>query len=105
MFINKLVATATGIPEFTWDAPAELVDACAKIGFVLAIIWVIFILFQFALPSRQGGGRKLSRIGVMGFLGAAALILLLFNIEQLPVVVNAIIALINWLAELFGGIG
>ena len=99
------LANAAAIPQFSWSPPPELVDACTKIGFVLAVIWVLYILFQFALPSRQGGGRKLSRIGVMGFLGAAAIILLMFNISNLPDIVNWIISIINWLAELFGTIG
>jgi hypothetical protein len=71
---------------------------------VLAVIWVLFILFQFALPSKQGGGRKLSRIGVMGFLGAGALILLLFNIASLPAIINWIIQVINYIAGLFSTI-
>jgi len=98
---NLLKTAYAAIPQFSWSPPTELIDACTKIGFVLAVIWVLFILFQFALPSRQGGGRKLSRIGVMGFIGAAALIVLLFNIANLPDIVNWIIEIVNWIAELF----
>jgi hypothetical protein len=103
--MSKLQSAAAAISEFSWTPPQELVDACTKIGFVLGIIWVLFILFQFALPSKQGGGRKLSRIGVMGFLGAGALIVLLFNIKQLPDIVNWIIGICNWVVDLFVSIG
>jgi len=102
--MNIIKSVAAVIPQFQWDVPQELQDACMKIGFVLAVIWFLYIAFQFALPSRQGGGRKLSRIGVMGFVGAAALILLLFNIGSLPDIVNWVIGIINWCAELFGSI-
>ena len=98
---NLIKSAYAALPQFSWTPPPELVDACTKIGFVLALIWVLYILFQFALPSRQGGGRKLSRIGVMGFLGAAAIIVLMFNISSLPAVVNWIIGIANWLTELF----
>lgn len=101
--LKNIVAEA--IAHFNWTVAPELADVCTKIGFVLAVIWVVFILAQFALPSKQGGGRKLSRIGVMGFLGAAALILLLFNINALPDIVNWIIDVINWVGQLLSTIG
>lgn len=104
MSIVKSLLAADPIPTFTWTVPPELQDACMKIGFVLAVIWFIFIAFQFALPGRQGGGRKLSRIGAMGFIGAALLILLLFNISSLPDIVNWVIGVINWIADLIGSI-
>ena len=97
-------ALATVIQPVTWVVPTELVDVGTKVGFVLAVIWVIYVLAQFALPSRQGGGSKLRRVGVFGFLGAAAVILLLFNLQSLPAVVNWIIQVINWIAALFGSI-
>lgn len=92
------------IQPVTWTVPAELVDSGSKVGFVLAIIWVIYVLAQFALPSRQGGGSKLRRVGFLGFLGAALVILLLFNLQSLPAVVNWLVQVINWIAALFGSI-
>lgn len=88
-------------PSVDWNPGEDLKDACRKGAFFLAAVWLFWVLFQFALPKKRqmmaGGG-----MGAGRFVGAAALIVILLDIELVPTIINWVLEGIWWVGSLLG---
>jgi len=87
-------------PQITWNPSSELQSWSTKAAFVIAMIWILYLVAQFALPGRRSGG--LGRGGAVKFIGAAFLIILLMDLKLLPTIINNVMSIIWYIFDLFG---
>src|SRR5699024_684342 len=96
-----LVAKDLDAPKVDWSPTAGMKEACRKAAFFLAALWLFWVLLQFALPKK----RQMMAGGQMGagrFVGAAALIVILLDLDLVPTIINWVLEGIWWVADLVG---
>ena len=81
------IAAAITPPQISWVPAPEIQVWSTRAAFVILMIWLGFILMQFALPSKRGGG-GLGRGGGAKFIGTAALIVVLMDLKFVPTIIN-----------------
>lgn len=90
--------------QVPWNVSPEVVSTCRTIGFFLGLIWLVWLLAQFALPKNRnnmmvgGGGGKVAQ-----FIGAAVVIVILMDINMIPTIINWIIAAVVGIWNLLFG--
>lgn len=97
---TAVVLAAPQPPQITWTPSGELQKWATNGAFVIALIWVVFLIAQFIIPSKRSGG--LGRGGMVKFIGAAFVIILLMDLKLLPTIINNILSIIWYLFDLIG---
>lgn len=85
--------------NWAWTPPAELQNITRKIAFFLGIIWVVYVISQFVVPGKRGGGRNVKIGGILMVLFA---IVVLCNLTILPAIVNVAGRLVYLMGQAFG---
>lgn len=89
-------------PSIDWTVDAELKSTLRKGAFILAGIWILYLLFKSAFPGRGGGMGGAGTMSPGKVVGAAALILILLDIDLLQTLINWILKFIWWCGALVG---
>lgn len=97
---NAIVAAPPQAPNITWTPDPELKKWAARGAFVVALVWIVFAVAQFVIPSRRAGG--LGRGGAGKFIGVAVVIILLMDLDLVPLVINNILNLVWYFFDLVG---
>lgn len=87
-------------PTVNWNPDPTLVALCRNLAFFLALLWVVFLVANFAIPKKRqsfGGQGQGARFA----MGAVAIILLL-DITMVGALINSILGIIWWIGGLFG---
>lgn len=108
MSVNLVVHAVTSIfgaafvpPQIVWTVTPEIQGWSSKGAFVIILIWLANLLMQFAIPSRRGGG-GLGRGGAAKFVGVAVLVVIMLDLNLLPVVINNLLAFLSGAANILG---
>lgn len=89
-------------PSIDWTVSAELKSTLRKGAFILAGIWILYLLLKSAFPGRGGGMGGAGTMSPGKMVGAAALILVLLDIDLLRTLINWILQFIWWCGALIG---
>lgn len=92
--------SAPTIP-WDWKPSPELQSFFRKLAFILGLVWIVYILAQYAVPSKRsrmmGGQIKMGNI-----VAAGVLIVMMLDLALVPTAVNFVINVFWQLAGLFG---
>lgn len=91
--------------------PQSVINIARVLSVLLALGWVILIIFKFAAPSSQGsGGSLIQKLGGFGpLLAGAVAFMALWDLEATTSVVNAFMrvgyTLWSWMTSGLGNVG
>lgn len=103
--VQSLVPTAVGgkaegaVWNWSWTPPNDLQEITRKIAFFLGVIWVFYVISQFVIPGKRGGGRNVKLTGIIMVLFA---IVVLCNLNLVPAIINGVGRLAYLIGQLFG---
>jgi len=94
------VIAAPAPPQITWVPDSNLQVWSTRLAFVIALIWIVYLIAQFVVPGKRGGG--LGRGGAVKFIGAAFVIIMLMDLKLLPTVINNALSIVYYLFDMVG---
>lgn len=101
IFQSVIVYAAINPPQITWVPSSEIQMWSTRAAFVIGLIWLLYLIMQFVVPGRrQQGG--LGRGGAVKFIGAAVVIIVLMDLNLVPVVINNAMTIIWYIGDLIG---
>lgn len=86
--------------NFVWTVPEELQTVTQKIAFMLGVVWLFFILSQFVIPSKRGGGGRGLKPGAIIMVLVA--IVILCDLSLVPTAINWVGKFAWMAAEMIG---
>lgn len=85
--------------SWSWTPDAQLQEICRKIAFFIGVLWVVYIMTKFMIPSRGRAGNdiKIWQVVVVLFI-----IIVLCDLTLLPKIINFVGEFVYRLADMFG---
>ena len=97
--MNGIVfAVAGSPPKFNLQDIGQLQTYCRFAAAALVLIWVVYVVFQYAMPSRRGRG-GLASIGGGKIAGFVVLIAVLIDLSLVDTFIAIIYNTVSWIGE------
>lgn len=97
--MNGIVFAAAGSPpKFNLQNIGQLQTYCRFAAAALVLIWVVYVVFQYAMPSRRGRG-GLASIGGGKIAGFVVLIAVLIDLSLVDTFIAIIYNTVSWIGE------
>lgn len=85
--------------NWSWTPNSTLQEWCRKGAFIIGVLWVVYVLAQFAIPKKGGGGRNIKPVSLILVL---FLIIILCNLTLIPTIINFAGKVLYMIGESFG---
>ena len=95
---NAIFAAAGSPPKFNLQDIGQLQLYCRFAAAALILIWVGYIIFQYAMPSRRGRG-GLASIGGGKIAGFVVLIAVLIDLTLVDTFIAIVYNTVSWIGE------
>lgn len=95
---NAIFAAAGSPPKFDLQDIGQLQLYCRFAAAALILIWVGYIIFQYAMPSRRGRG-GLASIGGSKIAGFVVLIAVLIDLTLVDTFIAIVYNTVSWIGE------
>lgn len=99
---TTIIAADYIAPTINWSVDPSLQDSLRKLAFVLAGVWIVWILAKSALPGRGGGMGGATSLSPGKVAGFGVLIIVLLDLNMLQKFINWTLQGAWWIGSLFG---
>lgn len=97
---NGISGTAKGSAwSFSWRPTPALQEWSRKGAFLLGVIWLIYVLAQFVIPSKRRGG---GNVGIFKIIIVVAVILVMCDLTLIPKVINFVGQVTYMIGQMLG---